>query len=127
MGARQILQDMFDRVVVAKDIDQLEVFYDPDFVLTTNGKTQDYAAFVDGHNAVYASPISYAIEYDDQAWVESGDDRVACRAWITTERPGEASTRIEVVLIAHMRGQRIHRVWELTWPDWSQLPAFENY
>ena len=48
--------------------------------------------------------ISYAIAYDDEAWVEA-NDRVAARVWITTSRPDEEPTRIEVVLIATLPGR----------------------
>jgi hypothetical protein len=46
---------------------------------------------------------------------------------ITTKRPGEDASRIEVIFLAAYRQGRIHRLWELTWPDWSQLKAFETY
>ena len=49
------------------------------------------------------------------------------RLWITITRPGEPARRIEVVLLATFRDGRILRVWELTWPDWSQLDAFADY
>jgi hypothetical protein len=52
---------------------------------------------------------------------------VAARVCITTSRPGEEPTRLEVVLIATYRDGRIHRLWELTWPNWSELGAFEHY
>ena len=70
--------------------------------------------------------IRYAVEYDEQAWVETAD-KVAGRVWITTSRPGESPTRIEVVLIAAFTDGRISRVWETTWPSWNSLPAFETY
>ena len=72
--------------------------------------------FAASHDGVYATEISYAIEYDDEAWVEA-PDRVAGRLWITTARPGEEPTRIEVVLIAAYRDGLIHRIWETTWPS----------
>ena len=43
------------------------------------------------------------------------------------KRPGERATRIEVIFLATYRLGRIHRLWELTWPDWKQLEAFETY
>jgi hypothetical protein len=52
---------------------------------------------------------------------------LAARVWITTQRPGEEAHRIEVVLVAEYRAGRILRLHELTWPDWSQLSAFETY
>ena len=54
--------------------------------MVSNGITQGYEAFRTGHETVYATGISYAVEYDDESWVEA-DDRVAVRLWITTSRP----------------------------------------
>jgi hypothetical protein len=117
---------MFTRMVEAKDASLVDTYYDPDFRLTTNGQVQDLAAFRAGHERVYPTAITYRVEYDEEAWVET-TDRVAGRVWITTRRPGEDATRIEVVLIAGFRSGRIHRVWELTWPDWSRMAAFDTY
>ncbi|AGL32676.1 hypothetical protein HX92_2851 [Mycobacterium tuberculosis] len=47
--------------------------------------------------------------------------------WITTSRPGEEPTRIEVVLIAAYRNGRIHRIWETTWPSWRNVAALDDY
>jgi hypothetical protein len=124
--SQALLREMFDRMVVAKDAALVPVYYHPDLLLTTNGQLQDYEAFASGHQKVYGTAISYAVTYDDEAWVES-PDRVAGRMWITTQRPDEPPTRIEVVFIATFLGGQIHRLWELTWPDWSKLGAFENY
>ncbi len=121
-----VLRQMFEQMVEKKDHTAIERFYDPAFVMFTNGITQDFEAFAESHRAVYATEISYSVEYDEDAWVE-GADKVAARVWITTSRPGEEPTRIEVVLIAEFRAGRIIRVWETTWPNWSTLPAFDNY
>jgi hypothetical protein len=120
------LREMFDQMVVAKDASLIAEYYDPGFVLYTNGKVQGYDDFVRGHERVYETAIAYAVEYDDAAWLESGD-RVAARMWITTTKPGQQPTRIEVVLIAWFRQARLYRVWELTWPDWSRLAEFDAY
>jgi nicotinamidase-related amidase len=112
-------------MVVGRDASAVARYYHPRFRLTTNGQEQDYAAFARGHEAAYGSGISYRVEYDEDAWVVGGD-RVGARVWITTQRPGEEATRIEVVLIAAYRDGLIHRLWELTWPDWSQLGGFEG-
>ena len=121
-----VLREMFDKMVVNKDGDAIERFYDPSFVMYSNGVTQNYEEFAVSHRHIYETPISYAIEYDDEAWVEA-DDKVAGRVWITTTRPGEEPTRIEVVLIATFKDGRITRVWETTWPSWDDLPAFDTY
>lgn len=80
-----LLREMFDRMVVAKNAELIEHYYDPD------------------------------------------PDKVAGRVWITTSRPGEEPTRIEVVLIAAYRNGRIHRIWETTWPSWRNVAALDDY
>lgn len=113
-------------MVVAKNGDLIEHYFHPDFVMCSDGLTQGFADFRDSHRKLYATSIAYAVEYDEEAWVEAAD-RVAGRVWITTSRPGEEPTRIEVVLIAAYRDGRIHRVWETTWPSWRNVGALENY
>ena len=95
-------------------------------MLETNRQKQDYTAFADGDRKVYSTDIAHEVRYDDDAWVETSD-RIAARVWIKTERPNEPAVEFEVVLIATYVDRKIHRVWELTWPDWSQAKAFENY
>ncbi len=113
-------------MVVAKNADLIQHYYHADFVMTSDGLSQDFPAFRDSHRKLYATAITYAVEYDEAAWVEAAD-KVAGRVWITTARPGEQPTRIEVVLIAAYRDGRIHRVWETTWPSWRTAAAFEGY
>jgi hypothetical protein len=126
MELRERLVEMFDRMVVVKDASVVDSYYHPQFELHTNGQVQDLATFRAGHERVYPTEITYRVEYDDEAWVETSD-RLAGRVWITTQLPGEASTRIEVILIAVYRDQLIYRLWELTWPDWSRLGEFDQY
>lgn len=121
-----LLREMFERMVVAKNGELIEHYYDPEFVMYSDGLDQNFTEFRDSHVKLYATEIAYAVEYDDEAWVEA-PDRVAGRVWITTSRPNEAPTRIELVLIATFRNGRIHRVWETTWPSWRNVAALENY
>ncbi len=121
-----LLKEMFERMVIAKDPSLIATYYHPDFRMTSNGVDQGYPEFAAGHERVYRTPISYAVRYDDEAWVETAD-RVAGRLWITTARPDTRPTEMEIVLVATFVDGLIHRVWEVTWPDWSALTEFENY
>jgi hypothetical protein len=121
-----VLRQMFEEMVVQKDPAAIERFYDPSFVMFSNGVTQNFEDFAASHRSVYATEISYSVEYDEDAWVET-PDKVAARVWITTSLPNESPTRIEVVLIAAFHDGRITRIWETTWPNWNTLPAFETY
>jgi hypothetical protein len=121
-----VLRQMFEQMVEKKDPTAIEQFYDPSFVMSSNGVSQDFEAFTASHRTVYSTEIRYSVEYDEDAWVET-PDKVAARVWITTSRPNESPTRIEVVLIAALHEGRITRVWETTWPNWNALPAFATY
>jgi hypothetical protein len=121
-----LLRNMFEQMVVGKNAELLPRYYHPDFRLYSNGVTQDYRSFAEEHEKVYVTAIRYAVEYDEHAWVEA-ESKVAGRVWITTTRPGEAPTRIEVVLIAAFDDGRIRRLWEITWPNWADIAAFEDY
>jgi SnoaL-like domain len=122
----ELIKEMFDQMVVVKDPDAIARYYAPDFVMYSNGVTQEYEAFAKSHEDVYASDITYSVEYDESAWVE-GQGRVAGRIWITTQLSDEPPTRIEVILIAVIVDGRITRVWETTWPNWADLKAFDSY
>ena len=92
--------------------------------MVSNGITQGYEVFWTGHETVYATGTVRGSSTTTSR-VEA-DDRVAVRLWITTSRPDEAPTRLELVLIATYREGRIHRLWELTWPNWSDLARFRG-
>ncbi|CAM3432975.1 hypothetical protein BHQ20_29255 [Mycobacterium intermedium] len=68
-----LLRELFEQLVVAKNAELIEHYYDPDFVMFSDGLTQGLAEFRDGHRKLFASPIEYSVEYDDQAWVQDTD------------------------------------------------------
>ena len=103
VNPRELLIEMFEQMVKRKDASLIERYYHPDFLLHTNGAVQGYEEFADGHRRVYATEISYAVDYDEKAWVVT-DDRVAGRVWITTERPGEEPTKQHGIGGRHARG-----------------------
>jgi hypothetical protein len=126
VSTQRLLREMFSEMVVKKDASLVSHYYHPDFLLETNGQHQDYKTFSQGHEKVYATPITYEIRYDEASWVESAES-VAVRVWIKTQRPNEDATEFEVVLIAAYVDGKIHRVWELTWPDWTTVKAFKDH
>jgi len=113
-------------MVIKKNASLIAHYYHPDFILETNGQKQDYKNFSAGHEKIYATDITYEIKYDDSTWVESAT-KVAARVWIKTQRLNEAPVEFEIVLIATYVDRKIHRLWELTSPDWTQTKTFENY
>jgi hypothetical protein len=118
-----LVKEMFDRMLVAKDPDAISRYYAPDFVMITNGVTQQYEAFATSHEGISVGSETYAIEYDEQAWVESAG-RVAGRMRITVRNPDETASHIEVMLIAVIVDDRIRRVWETYVTDASRSDGF---
>ena len=122
----QLLKTMFNRMVVEKNISLMPVYYDPDFKLYSNGKTMDYQAFYQDHKKIYQTPIQYSIKYDKNTLIQSGD-KVAARLFITVQKPGQQAKKIEVILIAQYRADKIYRLWELTYPNWADLKSFKSF
>lgn len=119
------LKEMFREMVLKKDVTVISRYYHEDFLLYTNGEIIDYGTFLKLHKKYYATAIKYEIEYDEETFLESGE-RIAARIWITTSRPNEPLKKIEVILIAQYKHNKIYRLWELTYPDWSKLPTFRQ-
>jgi hypothetical protein len=121
-----LLKEMFDNMVVKKNASTIPTYYHPEFLLYSNGKTMDYAENIRFHEEVYQTPIQYSIAYDEETIVEQGD-KVAARIWITTSKPDRKPTKIEVMIIAQYKQDKIYRAWELTYPNWEQMPEFTEH
>lgn len=118
------LKEMFSEMVIKKDASVIPAYYHKDFLLYTNEETMGYDTFLKSHEKYYTTSIKYEIEYDEETLLEQGE-KIAGRVWITTARPDEPARKIEVILIAQYKDGKIYRLWELTYPDWSKLPAFK--
>lgn len=119
------LEQMFDEMVIAKDISRVHDFYHRDFWMSTNQVEQNLPEFIADHRRYYSDPdLRYSVEFDSDSVVESADG-VSARIWITTGRLESESTRIEVLLIAKFVDDKIHRIWELTLPNWTDMKEFE--
>lgn len=119
------LKEMFSQMVEQKNASLIPKYYHMDFLLYSNGKTMDYQQLLDSHVELYKTSIQYRIAYDEDTLLQE-KDKVAGRVFITTQRSEEEPKEIEVILIVEYKDGKIYRVWELTWPDWSQMKAFED-
>jgi fatty-acyl-CoA synthase len=110
------MREIVTRMVEAESSSLLDAYYDPDFLLTVNGRSQDLAAFRAEHERVQRTGITFAATYDEDSWVE-GQDGLAGRIWITTHRACGQAVRIEALFVAAYRSGRLLRLTALTWPD----------
>lgn len=120
-----ILKEMFNKVTVEKNNQAIPLYYDKDFELYSNGKKMDFDAFLKMHRDIYKTSIQYKVRYDEKTFVEQGD-KVAGRLFITIKKPDELAREIEVILVAEYKGNKLYRLWELTYPDWSGMKAFQK-
>jgi hypothetical protein len=120
-----LLKEMFTQVTVKKNDHAIPTYYDNDFELHSNGKTISFNEFLQMHQAIYKTPIQYSIRYDEPTLIEQGN-KVAGRLFITTKKPNEPAREIEVILIAEYKNDKLYRLWELTYPDWSKMKAFQK-
>jgi len=119
------LKDMFLHTTIKKDASLIPIYYHQEFICYTNEQAITYKEYLASHQEYYLHQKKYAVEYDDQTFLESGT-KVAGRMWITITVPDEKPKRLEVILIAEFKEEKIYRLWELTYPDWSNLPEFEK-
>lgn len=120
------LKQMFEEVTVNKNAQAIPDYYHPELKLYTNNQVMDYKVFFDGHIKTCASPIKFAVSYDEETIVEH-DDKVALRMWIDVTLPVKGTHRLELMLSAAYKDDKIYRLWELTYPDWSALPELASY
>jgi len=116
---------MFNEVTIKKNDKAIPIYYDQLFELYSNGKKMRYDEFLKMHHDVFKTKIQYNIRYDDTAFLEQGD-KVAARVFISVTKPNEPMHEIEVILIAEYKDNRLYRLWELTYPDWSKMKAFQR-
>lgn len=120
-----LLKEMFTKVTMEKNDQAIPLYYDKHFELHSNGKTMKFNEFLQLHQAVYKTPIQYEVRYDEKTLIEQGS-KVAGRIFITTKRPNESPQEIEVILVAEYKDNKLYRLWELTYPDWSGMKAFQK-
>jgi hypothetical protein len=120
-----LLKEMFTKVTIAKNAEAIPVYYDQGFELYSNGNKMTLNEFIHLHQSIYKTPIQYKIRYDENTLMEQGN-KVAGRLFITTKKPHEAAHEIEVMLIAEYKNDKLYRLWELTYPDWSKMKAFQK-
>lgn len=121
----QRLKNMFQQVVIKKNPSLIPYYYSKDFIMYSNGVKENYIQFYQSHKKYYNTSIQYKVQFDNTATMEK-DDKVAARIFITTQTLNTAPQKIEVILIAQYKDNKIYRVWEVTDPDWSKMKEFKT-
>jgi len=120
----QLLKEMFSEMVEKKNAALVPKYYHKEFELYANGQIQDYAYFLDFHEKIYQTSIQYKVSYDENAFVEQ-DGKLAARIFFIISKRNEPVKELEVILISEFKENKIFRVWELCYPDWTKMPEFQ--
>ena len=120
-----LLKEMFSEMVEKKNATLIPTYYHEEFELYANGQMQDYAYFLDFHEKIYQTEITYKVSYDENAFLET-NNKLAARVFFVITKANESPKELEVVLISEFKNDKIFRIWELCYPDWSKMPEFKN-
>lgn len=98
------------------DAEAIDELFTPEFIMVSNDVEWDFQTFKDYHIESYKTRKSIQVEYHD---IFCSDDREAARVNIVLTDHSDASKEFMVMLIAQITDNRIHRLWELTFPHWQ--------
>lgn len=111
----ELVKRLFDSAsrLDASAIDEL---FTREFQMYSNDVQWDFQTFKDYHIESYKSRKAINVRYDD---IFCKADRVAARVNIDLVDLNDATKQFQVILIAQILDDRIHRLWEVTFPHWQ--------
>lgn len=121
----ELLKEMFNEMVIKKDVSVVPKYFHLEFLLYAHGQVWNYQDHVSKHQKIYKTPIQYAIRYQNETFIEQ-DEMISGRMFITLSLPNEPDKELELILIVKFKDNKIYRIWELTYPDWTQLETFKK-
>jgi len=112
-----IVKNMFSEFAEKKDINKLDLYYTKSFVLESNGKKYDYTEYKNLEGKIYRDLKSLTVKkYDD---IFSSGNKVVARMKIKLIKNTGQEHEFYVFLIALIKDAKIDKIWELTYPSWS--------
>jgi len=117
----QIVKEMFGEFAEKLNINSLDTYYSKDFILESNGKTYTYQQYKDLETNIYKTLKRLkVVRYDD---IFAAGDKVVSRMSIRLVHKDGRTNQFQVILIAQIKGDKISRIWEITYPSWSDKLA----
>lgn len=118
----ELLKEMFTEMVEKKNAGLISKYYHEAFEMHANGIHQYYPEFHEFHANIYRTDIQYRVSYDDNSFVEQ-ENKIAARVFIVITTP-KSVRELEVILICEFKDNKIYKLKELCYPDWSKMPEF---
>lgn len=116
-----IVKNMFHEFAEKKDISKLDQYYSKNFVLESNGQRFSYQQYKDLEGGIYKTLKSLKVtHYYD---IFASQNKVAARMSIKLVLKNGKQHEFQVMMIALIKNHKIAKLWELTYPTWSdKLP-----
>lgn len=116
-----IVKNMFHEFAEKKDISKFDTYYSKNFVLESNGQHFSYQQYKDLQRGIYKTLKSLKVtHYYD---IFASQNKVTARMSIKLVLKNGKSHEFQVILIALIKNHKIAKLWELTYPTWSdKLP-----
>jgi ketosteroid isomerase-like protein len=116
-----IVKNMFHEFAEKKDISKLDQYYSKNFVLESNGQHFSYKQYKDLEGGIYKTLKSLKVtHYYD---IFASQNKVAARMSIKLVLKNGKQHEFQVMMIALIKNHKIAKLWELTYPAWSdKLP-----
>jgi hypothetical protein len=114
----QLVKNMFTEFAEGLDINKLEIYYSKDFILESNGKSYSYEEYKNLEQQIYQKLKSLKVtHYHD---IFACNNKVVARMSIKLNFKQGDTHEFMVYLIASIKDNKISRLWELTYPAWSE-------
>ena len=111
----ELVRSMFSEFAESMDPSKCAKFHTPDFMMVSNDVTWDYEQYEKAHQEMYPKRKSLKITYED---IFAKEDKVTAFVRIHIEDKDGTKHAYMVILIAHIQGGKIHRLFEVTYPGW---------
>lgn len=112
-----IVKNMFSEFAEKLDITKLDTYYTKDFLLESNGEQYNYDVYKKLEGDIYKTLSSLKVtRYDD---IFAAANKVVARMSIKLVHQDGKTNEFQVILIALIKDNKIARIWEMTYPSWS--------
>ena len=115
----ELIKNMFIETAEKMNIAKIDEYFSPDFEMWSNDVHWNFKQYKVYHAKIFkesrkATKIKWPL--DD---IFAKGDRVAAKVTITLLEKNDQKKDIQVMLIAQIKNNKIHRLWELTFPHWN--------
>lgn len=112
-----IVKEMFSEFAEKLDVKKLDIYYTKNFILESNGERYSYQEYKNLEEKIYRTLKSLKVtKYDD---IFSTSNKVVSRMSIKLTHIDGKTNEFQIILIALIKDNKIDRIWELTYPSWS--------